>query len=510
MRSLLLLLLAGLLVPPGAVAQDIDWKTYEDMAVARLARYLQLNTTNPPGNELTAARFFEEWFMAEGIPVEVYEFAPGRANLVARLKGDGSKRPLILLNHMDVVSSDPERWRAGPFSGAVVAGDLYGRGALDMKDLGLAQAMVMVMLKREGIPLRRDVLFVAPSDEEVAMKGAEWLVHNQRDLLAAAEYLLTEGGSNLVENGRLRYLGVDNAEKGPFRSKGAEWLVDNQRDLLAAAEYLLTEGGSNLVENGRLRYLGVDNAEKVPFWLRLRARGAPGHGSRPMTDAPPHRLVRALARVVDWETPLQVLPGVEKFFRDVADQEPPARAEKFRRLRESLADPEFRGSLTRDPVMNFMLRNTVSLTVLRGSPQTNVIPGEAVGELDVRLLPGEDPQEFLRQLRAVLADDTIEIEPIQEPFRQAIASPIDTELFRAIETVAGKHFPGVPVTTRMLSGYTESGLFRRLGIICYGFEPFFLPREEQASVHGDNERVSLENVRRGLRVYYEVVERMVR
>ncbi|OFV83779.1 MAG: hypothetical protein A3B65_01025 [Acidobacteria bacterium RIFCSPHIGHO2_02_FULL_67_57] len=461
MRCLLLLLLAGLLVPPGAVAQDIDWKTYEDMAVARLARYLQLNTTNPPGNELTAARFFEEWFMAEGIPVEVYEFAPGRANLVARLKGDGSKRPLILLNHMDVVSSDPARWREGPFSGAVVAGDLYGRGALDMKGLGLTQAMVLVMLKREGVPLRRDVLFVATSDEEVAMKGAEWL-------------------------------------------------VDNQRDLLAAAEYLLTEGGSNLVENGRLRYLGVDNAEKVPFWLRLRARGAPGHGSRPMTDAPPHRLVRALARVVDWETPLQVLPGVEKFFRDVADQEPPARAEKFRRLRESLADPEFRGSLTRDPVMNFMLRNTVSLTVLRGSPQTNVIPGEAVGELDVRLLPGEDPQEFLRQLRAVLADDTIEIEPIQEPFRQAIASPIDTELFRAIETVAGKHFPGVPVTTRMLSGYTESGLFRRLGIICYGFEPFFLTREEQASVHGDNERVSLENVRRGLRVYYEVVERMVR
>src|SRR3989338_5530692 len=216
MRSLLLLLLAGLLVPPGAVAQDIDWKTYEDMAVARLARYLQLNTTNPPGNELTAARFFEEWFMAEGIPVEVYEFAPGRANLVARLKGDGSKRPLILLNHMDVVSSDPARWREGPFSGAVVAGDLYGRGALDMKGLGLTQAMVLVMLKREGVPLRRDVLFVATSDEEVAMKGAEWLVDNQRDLLAAAEYLLTEGGSNLVENGRLRYLGVDNAEYEPF------------------------------------------------------------------------------------------------------------------------------------------------------------------------------------------------------------------------------------------------------------------------------------------------------
>ena len=461
MRRLLLLLLTSLLVVPAAAAQDIDWKRYEDLAVARLARYLQIDTTNPPGSELRAARFFQEWFAAEGIPVEVYEFAPGRANLVARLQGDGSKRPLILLNHMDVVSSDPERWRAGPFSGAVVAGDLYGRGALDMKDLGLAQAMVMVMLKREGIPLRRDVLFVATSDEEVAMKGAEWLVRNQRDLLAAAEYLLTEGGSNLVEN-------------------------------------------------GRLRYIGVDNAEKIPFWLRLRARGAPGHGSRPMADAPPHRLVRALARVVDWETPIQVLPGVEKFFRDLADQEPPARAEKFRRLADSVHDPAFLASLTRDPMMNYMLRNTVSLTGLRGSPQTNVIPGEAVAELDVRLLPGEDPQEFLRQLRAVVADDTLEIEPIQAEFRPATASPTDTELFHAIEAVAGKHFPGAPVTPLMLSGYTESGLFRRLGIACYGFEPFLLTREEEATVHGDNERISVENVRRGLRVYYEVVERMVR
>lgn len=461
MRRVLLTLAAYLLAAPAAAGKEVNWATYQDMAVARLQRYLQLDTTNPPGNEALTARFFQEWFAAEGIPSEIFEFAPGRANLVARLKGDGSRPPLILLNHMDVVSSVAARWRQDPFSGAVVEGDVYGRGALDTKGLGLVQAMVFVMLKREGVPLRRDVIFLATADEEVAMAGAEWM-------------------------------------------------VEHKRDLLAGAEYVLTEGGSNQIENGRIRYVGVDNAEKLPFWLRLRARGAPGHGSRPMRDAASHRLVRALARVVDWETPIKVLPGVEKFFRDVADQEPPARAEKFRRLREAVPDPEFLASLTSDTAYNYLLRNTVSLTVLQGSKQTNVIPGEAVAHLDVRLLPGEEPEDFLVALRAVLADDTLEIEPVQAKFRRANASSVDTELYRAIETVVGEQFPGAPVTTRMLSGYTECGVFRPLGIVCYGFSPFLLTREEEATVHGDNERLSVENVRRGLRLYYQVVERVAR
>ncbi|MFQ5662871.1 MAG: M20/M25/M40 family metallo-hydrolase [Terriglobia bacterium] len=459
-RLLLALALAmGLSLPlPG---QEIDWAYYQELAVGQLRRYLQIDTTNPPGNELRAARFFQEWFGGEGIPVEIYEIAPGRANLIARLKGDGSKPPLILLNHMDVVSSNAARWRVDPFSGALRDGYIYGRGALDMKGLGLLQAMVMVMLKREGVRLRRDVLFVATADEEVAMQGASWL-------------------------------------------------VENKRELLAQADYLLTEGGENLVEDGRIKFFGIDNAEKAPFWLRVRAQGRPGHGSRPLREAATHRLVRALARVVDWETPIKVLPGVEKFFRDLADQESGERAKQFRHLRQAVQDPEFLATLTNDEMYNYLLRNTISLTVLQGSKQTNVIPGEAVAQLDVRLLPGEDPQEFLAQLRAILADDSLEVEPIQEPFRGANESPINTELFRAIEAVLGRDFPDTVVTTRMLWGYTESGLFRELGIVCYGFSPFLRTRAEAATVHGDNERVSVENVRRGLRWLYEVVERLVR
>lgn len=441
-------------------AQPIDWPPYEELALRQLQAYLQIETTNPPGNELAAARFFQEWFTREGIPVEVFEFAPGRANLIARLRGDGSRRPLILLNHMDVVSSDPERWRVPPFSGAVLDGYVYGRGALDMKGEGLLQAVVFVLLHRAKVPLKRDVLFVATADEEVAMQGAQWLIQNHRDLLAQAEYLLTEGGFNLVE--------------------------DDQ-----------------------VKYIGVDTAEKAPYWLRLRATGKPGHGSRPQRDAASHRLARALARVVDWETPIKILPGVEKFFRDLAPLQTGARAEQLRNLRAAIEDRAFRSWLTGDDMYNYLVRNTISLTVLEGSKQTNVIPGEAIAHLDVRLLPGEDPETFRAELRRVLADDTIAIEPVQQ-VRAANSSPIDTELFRAIERAAARHAPRTVVTTRMLSGYTESALFRPLGITCYGFSPFLLTREENAATHGDNERISVENVRRGLRLLYDVVEPIVR
>lgn len=461
MRVALLGLTLALGAALPASAGEPDWAAYEKLAIEQMTRYLQIDTSNPPGNELRAARFFRDWFEAEGISVEVFEFEPGRANLIARLKGSGARRPFILLHHMDVVTAVPSRWRVDPFSGAVLDGYVYGRGALDMKGEGLLQAVAFVMLKRLNVPLGRDVWFIATADEEVGLRGASWLIEQQ-----------------------------------------GEWLRQ--------AEFIITEGGWNLVEDGQIRSFGVDNAEKSPFWLRIRARGQPGHGSRPRRDAASHRLARALARVADWETPIKVLPGVEKFFRDTAALEPPERAAKFRHLRQAVQDPKFLATLTDDEAYNYLLRNTVSITVLEGSRQTNVIPGEAVAHLDVRLLPGEDPQAFLAHLGWVLADDSLEIERIQDRFRPANASPTDTELMHAIEAVVAGRFPGSVVTTRMLSGYTECGLFRELGIHCYGFSPFLLDRQESSSVHGDNERISVENLQRGLRLLYDVVERVVR
>jgi acetylornithine deacetylase/succinyl-diaminopimelate desuccinylase-like protein len=442
-----------------APAQDAGW---EDLAVQLLRQYLQIDTSNPPGNELKAALFYKSVLERERIPVVVDEFAPGRANLLATLKGSGARRPLILANHMDVVPADASRWSVPPFSGLLKDGLIYGRGAEDMKTEGILQLLAVLRLNRERVPLDRDVLFLATADEEADFAGA-------------------------------------------LRALSAEaW-----RDRLKDAEFLITEGGENLVEAaGRPpSYFGVETAEKGPFWLKLRTTGTPGHGSRPIPDSASNRLVRALDRVRQHRTAMKVLPSVQKFFQDQAAQVSGARMGWYRDVRAALADPVVARTLYDDREVSALLRNTISITVLKAGYKTNVIPGTAEAELDVRLLPGEDPQSFLAEMRAVVDDPSVEIVP-PPVFRPPNQSAVDTELFRIIQRVLARHFPGVPVTTKMLTGATESVLFRPLGIVCYGFTPLLTTAEETATGHGDDERVSEATVRRSTGVFYEVVKEL--
>lgn len=462
-RFFILLFCAVALALPARAAEpweQIDWPKYQDLAVTWLQEYLRVNTTNPPGNELRAAQFFKRIFDEEGIENEVFEYLPGRANLIARIRGNGLKRPLILLNHLDVVTSDPARWSVDPFAGVLRDGMIIGRGAQDMKGEGLIQAVTMVILQREKISLARDVIFLATADEEVNDSGSAWMIANKKE---------------------------------PF----------------ANAEYLLTEGGTNLLEDGHVRYFGVGTAEKAPLWLRLTATGRPGHGSRPIVDSAPNRLVRALARVLDYQTPVRILPAVEKFFTDMARYEPGERAAQFRHIREAVKDPRFLATLENDEFLNYMLRATISLTMLEGSQQTNVIPGRTSANLDVRLLPGDDPEAFIVELRRVVSDPDIQIERMNQ-FKPPNSSPLATELMQAIEAAVARVDPGAIVTTRMGSGYTESQMYRSLGITCYGFSPFLTTRAEQRSVHGDDERVSVTSLRQGVPLYFEVVARLAR
>jgi acetylornithine deacetylase/succinyl-diaminopimelate desuccinylase-like protein len=435
----------------------IDWPPYQDEAVKLLQDYLRIDTSNPPGNELAAAEFFHRLFDQTGIPNTIYPFAPGRANVYAVLKGDGTLRPLILLNHMDVVQADARVWRLPPFSGEILNGEMYGRGAQDMKDKGLLQAMVMLIAAREHLPLKRDLIFLATADEEVDGTGSAWML-----------------------------------EKHP--------------ELVREAEYLITEGGSNLVTRDRGTIYRLDVAEKAPFWLRLTASARGGHGSIPIPDSAPDRLVKALARVVDWQPPIRLLPSVEEYFRVIARLEPEPRASQFRHLRKALRERAFAQSISRDEECNFLLRDTVSLTVLHGSPQTNVIPDSAYAELDVRLLPGEDPQAFLAQLRTVLGDDSVRIEPIGR-FKPPNSSSADTNLYRLIEQVVHEYNPQAMVAPALDSGYNESQMYRPLGITCYGFDTIEVTPEVEATQHAANERVSVEQLRRGVKMFYEVVAR---
>jgi acetylornithine deacetylase/succinyl-diaminopimelate desuccinylase-like protein len=432
--------------------------SYSDQAVDWLEQYLRIDTTNPPGNEIVAAKFIKKILDDEGIENQIFEYQPGRADLWARLPHTSGqpKRPLILLNHMDVVTSDTAHWRVPPFSGQMLDGSIYGRGAQDMKNEGIAQLMAMVMAKREQVALSRDIIFLAVSDEEA------------------------EG-------------------------TGTDWMIANHRDLLGNAEFLINEGGENLVENGRVRFIGVDVGEKTPFWLHVVAHGRPGHGSRPIADSAPNRLVRALDRVLAYRTPYKVLPMVEDFLREMAPYEPPERAKRFRNVRQALQDPHFEEQVDHDESLNFLVRNTISITMMGGSEQTNVIPSEAWANLDVRLLPGEDPKKFLDTIRKVVNDADVTVEPVPGNFRTANSSPTNTALYDAIRQASAEYFPDVPVVPRLTSGYTENQRYRPLGIDAYGFTPYTATDAEGSTEHGNDERIRVEEVRRGPRILYDVV-----
>src|SRR3989441_8012186 len=446
---------------PEVPKTDEQWRALGREAAALLSQYVAINTTNPPGNELQTARWLKAVFAREGIDAQVFEPRPGKANLYARLKGDGGARPLILLNHMDVVLASPEYWKVDPFSGAVQDGYLWGRGALDMKGEAIAQLMAVLTLKRAAVPLKRDVIFLSTADEEI-------------------------GG------------GV-----------GAGWVVEQHRDLVQDAEFLLNEGGTIRTDaSGRGEYYGVGTTEKSPFWLNLTAHGTPGHGSRPTPDNPVHRLVRALSRITAHQTPLVRAPAVEGYLRDLSTIESdPARRAALADVRAALRDSAAVRFLTGDLTYNALLRNTISITGLQGSDKTNVIPPLARATLDVRLLPGQEPQAFLADLVRVVGDSGVEITP-QGPSWPATESATETELFRAIVAAARERTPDALVTTPPLTGFTDSHYFRRLGIVSYGLSPFPLNQAESRGVHGNDERVSLDDLAFGVHFMYDVVARV--
>jgi len=282
-------------------------------------------------------------------------------------------------------------------------------------------------------------------------------------------------------------------------------VLAQHRDLLEDAEFLINEGGENLLENQKVRYVGVDVGEKIPFWVHLVAHGRAGHGSRPIADSAPNRLVRALDRVLAYRTPYKVLPVVEEFLREMAPYEPPERARRFRNVKQALRDPRFEQQVDNDESLNFLLRDTISVTMMHGAEQTNVIPSEAWANLDVRLLPGEDGNQFLQTLRRVIDDPDVSVEPVPGGTRNANYSPTNTDLYAAIRQVSGHYFPTVPVVPLLASGYTESQRYRPAGIVAYGFTPFTTTGAEGSSEHGDDERIRVEEMRRGPRILFDVV-----
>jgi len=456
------LALSALLLPVAldAQARSIDWDSLARESQSVLSAYLRVNTTNPPGNEILGARFLKSILDREGIESQILdttELGPDRANFYARLRGNGSKKAIALVHHIDVVPVNPASWSVDPFSGITRDGYIWGRGAIDMKGNGIAQLMAMIALKRSGLPLNRDIVFIGNADEELGSMGAIVFVQRHADLLRDVEYLITEGADNVLDS------------------------------------------------TGKVVYFGVGVAEKRTFWQRLTVNGVPSHGSRPTKQNPVPRLVSALYKISQYQTPLHVTAGVDKFFRDISRTYPEPQRGWLSNVRIALENPRAREWILSDVTWNAILRNTISLTGLNGSNKTNVIPAVATAEIDVRLLPDQDTTEFLRTLTKIVGDTAIHFTHLGNT-KAPLESPIETDLFLAIERAAHDREPGAFVTTPMETAATDRPTYRKLGITTYGFSPFKVPRAEtQRGMHGNDERLSVDNVAYGVRFLYDIL-----
>jgi len=451
---------------PPDVPDASDWGAVRDATAELLSRYVQIDTSNPPGNELEAARFVARFLEAQGIAASVRESAPGRGNVCGRLRAtapDG-RGALLLLHHLDGVPADPDAWSFPPFSGAIDDGFVYGRGAVDDKGHGAIQLVAFALLARSDAPRARDLVLCATAAEETGGEG----------------------------------MGVD-------------WLLAHHPADLGPPVAVWNEGGGAMRAPplGDRPVAAIAVSEKRALWLHLVAEGEGGHGSQPIRDSANRRLVRALARVDRFATPWRVPgPVAESLDRLAGALEFPwsllarlARHPIFLRL----AGPWIEDV----PMAQGFVRDTIALTRLDAGFKHNVIPRRATASLDVRLLPETDPQVFLAALREVIDDPNVRVE-VPEPLPgRTEPSPWDDELFRAIEAETRAEFDDALVLPFMMTAGTDSKFFRERGIPAYGFVPGLLDRELTAAIHGLDERMPLAALETGVRVTYRTLARLV-
>lgn len=438
----------------------MNWHQVTHEATTILQELLRFDTTNPPGNETPCIEHIATILQRDGIEPIVLESAPGRGNLVARLKGDGSLPPLLLMGHVDVVPAEADQWERPPFSGDLVDGVVWGRGATDMKQMVAMELMVFLLLKRENVRLKRDAIFMANADEEVGGRmGAGWVALNHPDLIRA-EYAINEGGpTSIVVDGKVFFV-CSTAEKGSAR-------------------------------------------------FTLRGRGQPGHASQPHKNNSILPLAKALTRLIETPLPLRVTKSaraqIEVMARHVNDGQ---RANLLGLLDEATYDKSLAALPLPEPQkrrINAALRNTAVPTILKAGSKINVIPAEAECQVDCRILPGATLESLEQELRAVIGND-VEID--FGPVYPALESDPDSPLFETIRQVIEEQAQGAMLIPGLITGGTDAKSVTRLGAKVLGFVPMRYEGPSMTGLaHAHNERVSVANLDFGVRVLYEVVRR---
>ena len=432
-----------------------------DQAAQETAGFLRdlvrIDTQDPPGNESKVANYIGAIFKREGIPFEILEPVPGRASIVARIKGNGSKRPVLIVAHEDVVPVDRSHWSFDPFTAEVKDGVLYGRGASDDKGHLAAHIETMLQLHRGARPLSRDIIFLSEASEEANS------------------------------------------------SAGMHTIVSRYWDKIAC-EFALNEGGAAEVKDGKIAYFGIATGEKLPRGVQLIAKGKSGHASVPVLDNPITHLAQAVARLGTWETPTRLNDTTREFFAKLANLSPPDQAALFRNLN----DPATQRALhEKMPQFYSMMHTTVVPTVLKGGFKLNVIPPDATAEIDVRALPDEDMQAFYAEMTKIINDPSVTLIPpdLTNSMPAAPSSSLHTALFAALASAQAKLIPGAITVPVMTTGATDSAFLRAKGVDAYGLR---IPRtfEENEGVHGNDERIELKYVALYQRLVQQALEQV--
>jgi acetylornithine deacetylase/succinyl-diaminopimelate desuccinylase-like protein len=463
---LLVVQLAGSSAVAAQAPRAVDWTAVERETLEHFQTVLRFDTSDPPGNERPAAEYLKQVLDREGIDARIFQLEPNRLNVVARLKGNGTRRPLLLMAHTDVVNVDPAKWTFPPFSATRNGGYVYGRGTLDDKDNVTAALMTMLLLKRMAVPLDRDVIFLAEAGEEGTTRvGIQFMVER-----------------HLAE-------------------------ID--------AEYCLAEGGGVLRTGGSVRYASVQTAEKIPRAIQLTATGTAGHGSVPLETNAVLKLSQAVAAVSLWKPPLQLSDTTRTYFTRLAAISPSAEAARYRAVIGN--DPKAASDAVdyfakNDPRLASTVRSSISPTIIQGGYRVNVIPSQAVATLDVRLMSGQDPDAFLADLAKVVNDPAIRIEWIQRDVRPATPSArLDSEVFKALEAGFARHYDTTVLPT-MSTGATDMAYLRDKGIQCYGVGPAVDAEDAPKGfgAHSDQERILETELHRFVRFHFELVRDIAR
>ena len=435
-------------------ADSIDWPSIHREALDILTRYLRIDTSNPPGREAPAARFLGGLLEAEGIETQYLETAPQREILYARIPGDGSRRGFMLANHLDVVPPEPRYWSTRPFEPVEQDGRLYGRGALDMKGFAVMQLIALLLARRQGLTLKRDLIYCAVPDEEAL---------------------------------------------GRF---GMRWLCEQHPELLDGIEYAINEGGSGSLDFGERPVFQVAVNEKWVCWMRITARGIPGHGGIPVPPEqnPIVKLSRAIERLVTWQRPVIMTPET--------------RAWLDRLVSEGLAwwgtnDARLTHAVEASGGVAAFFTNTLNVTMAQSGVKANVVPGRAIATLDCRLLPGQSRDDWRDEVIARIDDPDVRVEFLDGLDLEAPrAASFDTDFFRTIETASGEAIPGAVVVPSITVGGTDNRFLRARGIHAYGLIPAVLTGPERAGFHGNDEHITLDHLNSGTALTYDIVRRM--